>query len=594
MARLAPARWQGRFFTLVFTRLAILLSLGMVFVGALTWHLVQRSLQDALQIDLRRHARLTALLLARSHAVPTAQSAGSVCRVVHQETDLRVTVFDASGRVLGDSDPSSAARNDRTVRPEVAQALHGGTGVDRRDNPAVGQPLVYVAVPVMLDDRPVAVVRVAASEDGLTRDRTALAAWIAVGIAIALALSLLPAWLLARALARPIHRVSDWASRLASGDLTTRVEVQRDDEIGQVAEALEGMRSHLAARVREAQQQRRNLEVILANLEEGVLAVDQDGNVLTANASARQLLHLGTSPVGGPLREQLGRRSLGNLWDNAVASGTSELRREIAIPGPDGDRSLDVAMIRIPAGGSPITWLFCLRDVTEVTRSAAMKAEFVANASHELRTPAASIRAAIDTLRSSDVAPEARERFLSVIDRNVARLQALTDDLMQLNRVDSATVQLSPSRFDPVEVFETMQTLFSDTTARKQAELVCQSRVESVIADRQVLELVIRNLVDNAVKFIDDGGRIELVCRPDGATVRFDVRDDGCGIPAEDVQRVFERFYQVDKSRGRNPGGTGLGLAIVKHAVMAMGGNVTIESQPGHGTTVSFAIPVSA
>ncbi len=579
---------------MVFTRLAILLSLGMVFVGALTWHLVQRSLQDALQTDLRRHARLTALLLARSHAVPTAQSAGNVCRVVHRETDLRVTVFDAKGRVLGDSAPKSAVSNDRAVRPEVTEALRGRTGVDRRNDPALGPPLVYVAVPVMLDDRPVAVVRVDASEDDLIRNRTALAAWTAVGIAIALAFSLLPAWFLARALARPIHRVSDWASRLASGDLTTRVEVQREDEIGQVAEALDGMRSRLAARVREAQQQRRNLEVILTNLQEGVLAVDQAGNVLTANAAARRLLHLSTSPVGGPLREQLGRRSLGNLWDDAVASGASELRRQIVMPGPDGDRSLDVAMIRIPAGGSPITWLFCLRDVTEVSRSAAMKAEFVANASHELRTPAASIRAAIDTLRSSDVAPDARERFLSVIDRNVARLQALTDDLMQLNRVDSATVQLSPSRFDPAEVFETMRALFADATAQKKAELVCQSRVDSLVADRKMLELVLRNLVDNAAKFINDSGRIELVCRPDGATVRFDVCDDGCGIPAEDVQRVFERFYQVDKSRGRNPGGTGLGLAIVKHAVLAMGGNVTIESQPGHGTTVSFAIPAPA
>lgn len=421
----------------------------------------------------------------------------------------------------------------------------------------------------------------------------ALGRWIGVALAVAVPLSLVLAWFLARAVARPIDRVGRWAGRLAAGDMSTELDIARNDEIGLVAEALERMRSRLVEQIGEARQQRRDLEATLANLEEGVIAVDRGGIVITANAAAGRMLNLPTSLVGGPLREQLGQRALGRLWDEAVAADERETRRDLVVTGPDGDRTINAAVIRVVAGDSPIAWLLCLRDITAVARSAAMRADFVAAASHELRTPVASIRAATETLQADDVASDSRRRFLDIIDRGAQRLEDLTEDLLQLNRLESPAHEPVASSIDLDELLSALRVTFADALAAKNATFDLDASVRRITTDRRSLELVLENLVDNAVKFIDDGGRIELACRPDGDRVRFDVRDDGCGIPAVDLDRVFERFYQVDKSRSRAAGGTGLGLAIVKHAVTAMGGRVTIAGEIGSGTTVTFWIPAA-
>ena len=281
------------------------------------------------------------------------------------------------------------------------------------------------------------------------------------------------------------------------------------------------------------------------------------------------------------------------MWDDAVAADAAELQREIVMPGPDGERTVDAMAVRVDDPDTPIRWLLCLRDITAVAHSAAMKADFVANASHELRTPVASIRAAVDTLLSDDLERATRQRFVSVIDRHVGRLQDLTDDLMNLNRVESPNYRLAASSFSPEEVFERMKSSYADELAKKQATLEYECSIGQVTADRRSFDIILNNLVDNAVKFIAPGGRVELACRSNGDTIWFDVRDNGCGIPPEDIERVFERFYRVDKSRGGTEGGTGLGLAIVKHAVNAMGGDVRISSQLGEGTKVSFSIPSS-
>jgi two-component system phosphate regulon sensor histidine kinase PhoR len=339
--------------------------------------------------------------------------------------------------------------------------------------------------------------------------------------------------------------------------------------------------------------------------------------VLTANSAARKLLELNGTLVGWPLSVGLRPGPLASLWSEAVANQRGDVRRDIVLDTGGSRRTVDVAVTRVTDANSPIAWLLCLRDVTEQARSAAMKADFVANASHELRTPVAAIRAAVETLAGEGLDLATRRRFMDMIDRNALRLADLTENLMHLNRVESASAELKFSATPVKELFAALRQSFSECLRQKQATLRTRlvetascggegpdKKAEDVagqaagpaewteiVTDRRCLELILNNLVDNAVKFIGLGGWVEVRCRLDGDRAWFEVEDNGCGIPAEDLDRVFERFYQVDKSRSLNVGGTGLGLAIVKHAVHSLGGEVTIRSEVGRGTTVEIWVP---
>lgn len=591
MTQAGSIQWQGRFFKRVFTRLGILLCAGMLVVGGFAWQIMQHWLREYTLEQLKNNTHLARVAVEHGWPFDSPAAIQAECAEVRALTGLRLTIIATDGRVLADSDADPAGMENHASRPEIIDALKGDMGVNMRTSTSVGQPFLYLATSLRVDGELVAFVRVAAPAEDIERRERAIKQLIITGLAVALPLALLLAWLLSRALATPIQRVSAWAQQLATGDLVTHLEVGGDDEIKQVAEALERMRRSLLTRIREAQQQRQDLEITVSSLEEGVIAVNHDGLVLVANNAARRFLGVGHSLVGGPLAEQLPQRALRRLWDEATETGVGELRRELVLEAGGTSRTVDVSMLHVTQAETPIAWLICLRDITEIAKSVAMKTDFVANASHELRTPVASIRAAVETLHEEGLDVETRGRFLAMISRNVERLQNLTEDLMYLNKVESVAMELTCTTFDPADVFASIETMFGEVMQRKDATLAVKSSVHEVHTDPRWLELVIKNLVDNAVKFIARGGRIELRCFQRGERVIFEVEDNGCGIPQEDLGRVFERFYQADKSRSVSQGGTGLGLAIVKHAVHAMRGEVTITSSVGVGTTVGFSLP---
>ncbi|RIK68420.1 MAG: hypothetical protein DCC66_10180 [Planctomycetota bacterium] len=585
--------WQGRFFKRVFLRLGALLCLGMLLVCAVTWQIMHRWLAGYTQDQIIKQAHLAKLTIDRQWPLdePALQRE---CDHMHELTGLRLTVMAPDGRVLADSNANPSEMENHAKRPEMAAALAGRMGQDLRRSSSVGENFVYIAVPLIESGRLAAVVRVAAPAADIKRREEALIKWITIGLAIAIPLALLGAWVLSKALAQPVQRVSILARRLSTGDLQERVEVGGDDEIWQVAESLETMRENLLARVHEVQQQRKDLEVTVSHLEEGIITVDRAGLVLTANDAARRLLAVDSPLVGRLLTEQVTDEALQQMWNEAQAAGRNELHRELKRSKVRGAAQLSVTIIRVTEPSTPIAWLICIRDITALAQSAAMKTEFVANASHELRTPVASIRAAVETLNADGLDREMTQRFMSVIARNVERLQNLTEDLMDLNRVESESPDLSVRRFRPDEVFASVRSVFAEALRQKSVRLEIVNEVEALETDPRWLELVLKNLVDNAVKFVGIGGRIEIRCRHEGGMARLEVEDNGCGIPAGDLDRVFERFYQVDKSRRVGIGGTGLGLAIVKHAVHGMGGEVSIASEEGRFTRVSFTVPVAA
>lgn len=579
----------GRFFRRVFVRLSLLLAAGMVVLCAVTWRITQNWLRNNAHDHLSRVVSLASFELERSLDDP--QRLAIETTGMRDRCGYRLTVIEPGGRVLADSDSPPSEMENHADRPEIISALAGQIGHHRRLSHSVGRSFVYCAGPIYRDARLIGVVRVAAPAAEIERSEAVLFQWIGAALAVALPITVTIAYFLARALARPVQHVSGLAERLATGDLNTKIDLQDDDEVGQVARALDHMRIHLADRIREGQQQRQDLEVTLGRLEEGVIATDREGRVLTDNAAARRILGATQPLFGKSLHDHLPVAALQRLWDSTNGIAAGETQREIAMTVQGEARTMSVSVIRVDLPGTPIARLLCLRDITDLARSIAMKADFVANASHELRTPVATIRAASDTLAADDLDAPTRARFLAVIDRAVDRLKNLTEDLMHLNRVESPSFEPVISQFDPRELFAVVASLFAPAIHAKQATLVHDCKVTLMGSDRKTIELILKNLVDNAVKFIPEGGRVSLRCTAVGRKVGFDVEDNGCGIPPAEQDRVFERFYQVDKSRSQSQGGTGLGLSIVKHAVNALDGELTLKSEPGAGTTVSFTVP---
>jgi len=334
---------------------------------------------------------------------------------------------------------------------------------------------------------------------------------------------------------------------------------------------------------------------LFASLSEGVLVLNETGRVQMANPAFARLFDLAGDPTGRALIETLRVREVLELVAEA-SQDRQPLQRELRLPG------LDERWVQVNA--SPIThadgrWLGCIllfHDVTQLKQFERARQDFVANVSHELRTPLSHIKGYVETLLSgAKDDPAVATRFLQTIEHNAGRLQLLIEDLLTISELESGrnapNLQTVSLRNAAAKVCDD----FASRAAARQMTLVNNVASLAVRADEARLEQVLSNLVDNAIKYGREGGRVTVSARALAENqVEVVVQDDGPGLPPEALDRVFERFYRVDKARSRERGGTGLGLAIVKHIVQSHGGRVWAQSEPGRGATFFLTLPASA
>jgi two-component system phosphate regulon sensor histidine kinase PhoR len=429
---------------------------------------------------------------------------------------------------------------------------------------------------------------------GLVREIEGLI-WIVTGFASLGALAL--AFWLTREIVEPVAELTKGTERVAAGDYGGKVYTARRDELGTLSRQFNQMSERLAAQFAQLEEERRQLRAILSGMVEGVVALDAEQRILFANQRAAQLLEFQTSSAGGrKLWEVFRQRSLQDVVQRAL-SGLEPCQEELTWSG-SGARSVLVHAAPLtdsPARGAVLV----LHDISELRRLERLRQEFVANVSHELKTPLAVIKACVETLIDGGMDDhEHRGGFLEQINDQADRLNALILDLLSVARIESGT-----------EVFDFQEVALDQVAAlclerhRPRAETKHQTLeagpVESngfparAWADEEALGQIVDNLLDNAVKYTPDGGRISMRWWVDGEQARLEVKDSGIGIAERDLARIFERFYRVDKARSREMGGTGLGLSIVKHLVQAMGGNVRAASQLGQGTTFSISLPIA-
>jgi len=526
------------------------------------------------------------------------------CKAVFGGLAMRITVIADDGRVLADSeaDPSKMVNHKTDDRPEVLAAMAGTASWDVRTSETLRREFRYYGMPLVHEGQVRAVVRTAMpikeilERGGFIRHALLLAG--GAMLVAAAALGALISWIWSS----PLRQIARTADRIASGNLQARARISGSEELAHLAVSLNRMRDSIAEQIVVIASQRENLQTIVANLREGVVLLDRRPCIVMMNRSALELLAPEADPEyvrGKPLQAAVRVAEVIDAVNDLTATGRP-VSRQVEVDLRGQRRTLDLHAARV-GGGRPegADALLVVRDITDLARTVAVKAEFVANASHELRTPLATIRAAIDSM--SGLAPddrEAAEKFLAILDRQVARLEEMTQDLLDLHRVESAR---RPFRAEPIHLgrlAKWVQTTLTEPAAEKDVTLAveCADPSFELYAAEPLLQLILQNLVDNGIKFTGAGGRVECSLDAAGHEVTLRVADNGIGISPDIQDRVFERFFQADPARSNDVRGrgTGLGLAIVKHAAERLGARVGLDSTPGRGTTVTVVVPARA
>ena len=509
----------------------------------------------------------------------------SLAREITDRIGYRVTFIDAEGSVLGDSYVELGRLpevENHYDRPEVQDLLVSGETVSfaERTSETVAESLLYAARLITLDGSSV-IMRIAARQTDIERTVSGVQRTVALTGLLAMLFALAAAYMISIALTKPLVLLAQRARQFSKGDYTLRVPDTKVTELQDVADAFNLLTDELQSRLTELGHEREEMQTLIDCMAEGVIALSEDARVIRMNRSARALLELLDTPAFAPVNSVVSDNKLRSiLEDSVIRPGNSD---EVEVNG----RHLLVSSRALDPGGAVTTLL----DISEIRRLEQVRRDFVANASHELKTPLTSIRGYAETLLDDDPPEKLKLEFLTSIRKNTLRLEHLVEDLLDLSKLESGGWTGRRESVDTKEVAQEAWQVVRDIEDKEEISFDILGDLR-VMGDREGLFHVFRNLLENSIRHTDSGGSINVsMALTQDSMVEVVISDDGDGIPAESLPRIFERFYRADSARARDFGGTGLGLAIVRHLVSEMGGEVVAESQLGQGTTVRFTVP---
>ena len=566
---------RSRIFLKLFLAALFIIAACTVTLDVLIRHAWEGMLRGEIETSLREKTRMFA---TRVESSPPA-SLSEITVQAARAADARVTVIDSTGKVLSDSEADPAKMENHATRPEFVAALQGQIGSSTRMSKTIGTELLYVAVQI-----PGGAVRMAYPLTSIQQANRRIHLELLKGSAIAALVAMLLAFLATQSIGRRLMRITDFAERVAAGDLSARIEEESGDEIAHVASALDKTARKLEDGFSALENSRQTLVTLLNSMQEAVLAVAQDGRVLWANQRMERLLPSGIR-LGAPLVQSVRDPEILNAVEGVLEHRDVEEARAAKI---FSGRIFDVTAAPMPGGGA----VAVLHDQTEIERVEKTRRDFIANVSHELRTPLTSIQGYSETLLDHNNVPEHVREFIEIIRKNATRMSRLTEDLLVLARVESGEQNFNFQLTTAQELLDDAVQTFHDLAASRGVDISVMNMAESPVSvDRDAIHQVLSNLIDNALKYGDTGKKILVGACETEDGVQFYVRDFGAGIPSEHLPRLFERFYRVDKARSRESGGTGLGLAIVKHVIRAHGGAIKAESELNHGSVFYFTLP---
>ena len=562
---------------------------------------LDRKLEDAALADIKasllKHAMLVADTLWANDAL--AGSRAGLDRTVKElgaRISCRITVIARDGAVLADSEKpfdQIPSMENHSNRPEVMAALNDMTGAEIRYSSTLRIDMLYIAVPLKDSDSIRAVVRLALALDRvryiLSTTRNTILASLIFGLALALVL----ASVLARHFMRSVNRFIYASDKFAKGDFHHRIYLDSSDELGRLAQTLNDMAAHIEEKIRFIEVQNQQLRAIFQSMVEGVIVLDKEAAFVSVNPAIERMFVIDQAYAQGKtFLEVIPNNDMAEVISQVLKTNVV-VSRELAIVWPV-HKTLQINAVPIESAGSVTGCLIVAHDVTEMRKLETVRRDFVANVSHELKTPLTSIKGFVETLREGAFDDkEHAQQFLKIIEEHTDRLNNLINDLLDLSCLESGESFLAK---EPVHFSELADKVLSGFgVAIKKKSLMVKNKIPAdlaAVADRAKMEQVFTNLIDNAVKFNKDKGELVIAAQKGDRSLTVSVGDSGIGIPVRDLPRIFERFYRVDKARSRELGGTGLGLSIVKHIIELHGGTVGVESTEGIGSRFWFTLPL--
>jgi len=577
---------------LFFTYIIIII-ICVTFTGILAIISLRNFYINHLSSNLKSNATLVANILEDDLSTNNLSQIKLKTKDLGKELETRITIIDINGIVLGDSEKDPALMENHADRPEIKEALQGKIGNSIRYSSTLEIDMLYIAIPIIKNGQILGVVRLSLPLTDVNRGIANLRKIIILATLIALAIASITSLIISLTITRPLQEMTKVSQKISKGDFSKKLKICRQDEIGQLANSLNLMSEELENKIRVISEDKNKMKVVLSSVIEGIIAIDKEGRIILFNNALKNMTDYSSDRVLGKFHWEIIRNNQLNELLKEVLQKGQPLTQEITIFSPQEK------IFR--ASANPLTkknevWgaVVVLNDITEIKKLEKMRSEFVANVSHELRTPLTSIQGFVETLKDGAINdPGKAQYFLEIIEKQSNRLNNLIEDILQLSKIESQEIIMNLQSINLRDLIDKTISEFKKKIEQKnhKIKINISPQLPLIKADPEQIEVVFRNLLDNAIKYTPNGGEIYISAFEKAENIYIEIADNGIGISAEHLPRIFERFYRVDKDRSRKLGGTGLGLAIVKHIVQAHGGTIGVESKPGKGSKFFFTLP---
>jgi two-component system phosphate regulon sensor histidine kinase PhoR len=571
------------------------LIITLIISGFFTARTVEQLYLDKIEEKLISQSYLLSDLLAKDTKEKNTAAIQAEIDKMGAKVDARITVIDSLGKVLGETDFAPNTMENHLKRPEMQRALAGMTDIQTRYSTTAKMDYMYIAQPIYAEGSIVGVVRISNSLKEAQSIIRSFDKNIIFALIPGLILSLLLVYRISVAITKPIKEIKNAAVDITQGKLDRSIRIESRDEIGQLAKAIDFMAASLKDKLSSIKDKNTKMEAILSSVVNGIIAVDSSQNILFINPMAQKMLDIHETNMAGKHLLQIIRNSkIDNMIKNILEDSTHE-ENEISINYPEEKIfRLYSNAIRHPDSEGIIGIIIIIQDITEIRKLERMRSEFVANVSHELKTPLTSIKGFVETLKTGAIEDyDTSIRFLNIIEDEADRLNRLITDILSLSELESKKIKTRIEVIHTTPKINEIMSMLQNQAGKKNIKLsgAFGEQVGDLKGDPDQFKQMMINLIDNAIKYTPEGGKVQVSAHREDCWVVIKIKDNGIGIPKEHIPRLFERFYRVDKARSRNVGGTGLGLAIVKHIAMQFGGTIDVKSTLGKGTEFILTLP---
>jgi len=569
------------FFIFSFSLILIVLSIGLYGTHSLRQDHIHNT-SDLLQKNL------TQLELSFLE-IPWAKSnPDRFCKEFGQKISARITLINSKGVVLGDTDADPKTMDNHASREEVLQAREKKIGESLRFSHTVGKDMLYLAKQI----EGVGYVRIALPLNTVTSEFSLFFKTLVVTLVIGGILILLLGYKTTRWVTAPLEKMTEFSKKLAQGSFDQKLSISSRDELGDLASSLNSMKDQLSSTIHTLREEKQKMGAILGSIYDGVLAIDREKKIILYNKPMLDILNLKDQTFYNKNMYDMVRIPEINSYLEASLRDHKIYQKHIKLI-KDQETYFEIIVSPLFSEEEGVVGVVAIfHDITSLKTVEQMRVDFVANVSHEFKTPLTSIQGYADTLIEGALEDsENNKKFLQVIKNNAERLNSLVEDLLTLSRLESLE-KIHKEKFDIKKLIADALTKLKPLIHTKKLNIETHIGFSTLVADKEKLEQALSNLLDNAIKYTPEGGNIFIVAHQDEKNSKLTVQDSGIGIGAEHLSRIFERFYRVDKGRDRALGGTGLGLAIVKHVALLHDGYVNVESTLGKGSSFSLFIPL--